>query len=165
MCQSVISRRLTSLNITRKRLSLVPQERNAPQVIEERLKYAMSLKQNDRNELIYLDGIGFNLHTSKHYGYSLINTQAYRVVPANRGRNISLLCALSHRGLVSYELSEGPYNAAKFAGFLTEKLFPALPHRKVIVMDNARFHHAKAVKILFQNSPHTLRFLPAYSPN
>lgn len=31
-------------------------------------------------------------------------------------------------------------------------------------MENAKFHHSKDVHIVFQNSCHTLRFLPAYSP-
>ena len=66
--------------------------------------------------------------------------------------------------MVSYELAEGTYNAEKFCEFLSEEFFSTLSDRQVSVMGNAKFHHSKTVKTLFQNSPHSLRYLPPYSP-
>lgn len=126
LSQPTISRRLKNAQITRKRLSLIPIERNSPRLIEDRLKYAMSLRNIEKTKIVYVDETGFNLHTNKHYGYSMINTKAYDTVPANRGRNVSLLCSVSIVGIVAYELIEGPYNSSKFVCFLVEKLFSAL---------------------------------------
>lgn len=64
----------------------------------------MNLRNMDKMKLIYIDETGFNIYTSKSYGYSLVNTKAYNTVPANRGRNVSLLCAVSIDGMIAYEL-------------------------------------------------------------
>ena len=61
--------------------------------------------------LFYLDETGFNLHTSDHYCYSPKNMEAVTIIPANIGRNISLLSIISTKGIISCDIIEGRYNS------------------------------------------------------
>ena len=62
--QLTICRTLNKLHITRKRLSLVPNERNSPSNIEARKAYGRAMENKEISDLVYLDETGFNLHTS-----------------------------------------------------------------------------------------------------
>lgn len=86
---STISRRMKNLNVTRKRLSLLPEERNCERVIRERRIYSTHISNYNPENLVFLDETGFNLHTHRTYGYSFKNTKAYFKAKANRGVNVS----------------------------------------------------------------------------
>jgi len=62
---STISKYLKKMEFTRKRLSLVPQERNSPRVIDERQRYCRLMNNVPNSDLVFLDETGFNLHTKK----------------------------------------------------------------------------------------------------
>ena len=53
----------------------------------------------------------------------------------------------------------------RFAEYLKTKLLPTLSEADIIVMDNMRFHHAKAVEQLLDSSKVTYLYLPPYSPD
>ena len=112
------------MNITRKRLSLIPAERNSPRILEARQLHARELLNILPERLIYLDGTGFNFHTIQHYGYSVRNTKAFLTVPTNRGQNVSLLATISTNGIIAHKVNEGPYNGGKFISFITQYLVP-----------------------------------------
>ena len=75
--QPTISKALKAMNITRKRLSLIPAERNSPRILEVRQLYARELLNILPERLVYLDETGLNLHTTQHYGYSVRNTKVF----------------------------------------------------------------------------------------
>ena len=91
-----ISRCIKKVGFTRKRLFMAPEERNSMKTIDI-----------PNNRLVFLDETWFYLHLSKHYGYSTINTKCYETVPANRGRNISLILVINIEGIVGYQMKEG----------------------------------------------------------
>ena len=72
--------------------------------------------------LIYLYKTRFNLHTSRSYGYSQINTKAYINVPANQNVNRGFLCIIGVQGVLSYEYNRGIYNLFTFINFMNEKV-------------------------------------------
>nr|XP_047135744.1 uncharacterized protein LOC124812766 [Hydra vulgaris] len=90
-----ISKYLKSMEFTRKRLTLVPKERNSPQNIDLRQSFCRTINSIPDNNLVFLDETGFNLHTSKQYRYSIKNTKCFVTVPANRGKNVSLMAAIT----------------------------------------------------------------------
>ena len=55
--------------------------------------------------------------------------------------------------------------AERFVEYLKTKLLPPLSEADIIVMDNMRSHHAKAVKQLLDSSKVTYLYLPPYSPD
>ena len=80
-----VHNKLKKLKITRKRLSLIPTERNSENNLNKRSVYAAEIDQFYVNNLIFLDETGFSLRCRRTYGYSSQNTKAYAFVPANRG--------------------------------------------------------------------------------
>lgn len=164
--QSTISRTLKCIGISRKRLSLIPIERNNSRVIELRYNYARELNNYTNEQLVYLDETGFNLHTSNSYGYSFTNTKAYSSVPANKGLNISLMCSITSMGILSYQLQDGAYNGDLFINFIRTHLVPFFAQNPgfVLIMDNCRFHHRLDVKRFLVEKGINFKFLPPYSP-
>ncbi|KAF7685228.1 hypothetical protein CDIK_4023 [Cucumispora dikerogammari] len=148
LSQSAVSRKLKDYQLTRKKLTLVPAERNSPRIIEVRFNYAREISLYQTSQLVFLDETGFNLHTSSNYGYSFVNTKAFRTVPANRGINISLMCSISTNEVVGYKIQDGAYSGNLFISYLNETI--VLYFRKhsdaVLVMNDCRFHYRQDVK-------------------
>ena len=163
---SKISRRMKSMKLTRKRLVLVPAERNTEARIDERAIFSADISRFADDRLVFLDETGFSQHTRRTYGYSSINSPAYITVPANRGINRSVLCAIGVHGLIASECRTGSFNSESFIRFIEDKLVPyfRLYPRKVLVMDNARIHKTAAVERVLQLNGIPFKFLTPYSP-
>lgn len=163
---STISRYLKSMDMTRKRLTVVPTERNSDRTIDRRQEFCRRMNNIQDENLVFLDETGFNLHTKKSYGYSLKNTKCFLSVPANRGKNISLMMAINSRGTVAYELKEGAYNGNLFIDFINNKLKVYFQNNPtdVLVMDNCSFHHRHDVVNLLKELNISHDFLPPYTP-
>ena len=105
-----ISRYLKAMEITRKRLTSVPRERNTLRTIDLRQDFCSRINNIQDENQVFLDETGFNLHTKQNYGYSSKNKKCFLTLPANRGKNISLMLAINSNGIVAHELKEGAYN-------------------------------------------------------
>ena len=90
-------------------------------------------------------------------------------VPNSRGKNITLLMLIYNRGAPLYRIFEGACNAAILQDFLEHLVLPwfaGLPpttRRRIVIMDNVRFHHSQIVKDVFTGDV-VQKFLPPYSP-
>ena len=100
--QPTTSLYLRKLNISRKRLKKVSFNANSVENEMRRRVYAREIYSLRNKTLLFLDETGFNLHTSSHYGYSSINSDAVKAVPGNRGKNLSFVALISIRNILSY---------------------------------------------------------------
>ncbi|KAF7685632.1 hypothetical protein CDIK_3619, partial [Cucumispora dikerogammari] len=109
---------------------------------------------------------GFNLHLTKNYGYSQINTKCFITVPANKNKNISLICAVKKSGVIAFAIKEGSFDGASLCAFIQEKLIgnSYITTNDTLIMDNCRFYHRADVKSLLTNNRMNFMYLPAYSP-
>ncbi|MEN2496336.1 MAG: hypothetical protein MHMPM18_005221 [Marteilia pararefringens] len=148
---------------TKKRVRQVPNERNSERVIESRKIYASIVSIRPDSDLIFLDETGINLHCGPNFGWSPMNITPHTQRPANRGQNISVLCAISVRGVITYEIIDGAYNAEKFTQFLHSKLLPKVNMNSVVIMDNARIHHTAAVEEKFEEFKTKKQYLPQFA--
>ena len=112
-----ISRKLSKMQISRKRLTLVPKQRNTEDKKDMRAIYACELGRISDSNLVFLDETGFNKHTTRSYGYSLINTKAHLNVDDNKGTNISLMCAIDDSGLLFYQYKQGSLHQKPLLSF------------------------------------------------
>ena len=93
-----------------------------------------------------------------------LNCKAYKIVPNSRGRNCTLLCAITMRGIVAFKVFLGGCNSQILANFLREDLRQRLlEHERILVMDNVKFHHSREVLIAATELNLSPRFLPPYS--
>uniref|UniRef100_A0A0N5B458 DDE_3 domain-containing protein n=1 Tax=Strongyloides papillosus TaxID=174720 RepID=A0A0N5B458_STREA len=155
------------MKITRKRLKKKPATIVSPQLIEVRKNYARTVRGIPGHYLLFLYETGFNLHTTNNYGYSPVNIDAYRLFPANRQRNVSLMAIISTNGVLHHKCLVGSYNAESFVEFLDEfftKFNNGEYNNHTIIMDNVKFHHSQITKNYLNQKNSRYQFLPAYSP-
>jgi transposase len=163
--QATVSRHIKAMGFTRKRLKPIVAARNSEWVITERHVYSLHMANTSDADLVFLDETGFNLHVCAGYGYAPISATPWITVPTQRGRNVSLIAAISFTGLLSYQIITGAFNTLKMTEWCTDNLLPALLGRRVtLVMDNARFHHAPIINDIVVASGSRIQFLPPYSP-
>jgi len=164
--QSTISRKLKKMKMTRKRLTLVPEERNSVANIDKRALFASKITRLPVENLVFLDESGFNKHLRRRYGYSYVNEKAYINVPGNRNINRSLLCAINMQGIVAFEYRTGAFNGELLVNFLETKLAPYFASNRdhVLIMDNVPFHRSKNVTTALSRLKINKEYLPPWSP-
>lgn len=161
---SSISRALKDLGWSKKRIKTIPMERNSARVLEERKQCVAQISMRPNQDLIFLDETGFNLHCAPKYGWSPLNTVPTVNVPANRGKNISVLATISHEGILNYEVFEGSVDSRIMFEVLSQKILPKLTWNSIVIMDNARIHKTNTIKDLFRQRNIPCMYLPPYSP-
>ena len=75
-----------------------------------------------------------------------------------------MMIAPCSNGLLHHHVQLGTYNAPKLIEFLDKLniIVDETPH--TIIVDNVRFHKTTDAELWFDRSPHTVRYLPPYSP-
>ena len=115
-------------------------------------------------DLIFIDEASVNLAMVRLYGRALKGRRARGERPQKRGVNISLLSALSLRGVASSINIYGPVDGVTFEAFIVRKLVPNLWKGARVVIDNAKIHFGEMVKNSIENAGATLIYLSPYSP-
>jgi transposase len=91
--------------------------------------------------------------------------RAYGKVPRNRGRNLTLIAALTWRGMGEPILIEGSANTGAFEQSIEKMLAPTLTVGQIVLMDTLTSHKSAQVKEVIQARGCQLLFLPRYSPD
>jgi transposase len=115
--------------------------------------------------LIFIDEAGVNLAMTRQYARSPHGTRAYAAKPCNKGKNITLLGALTLDGIVAAMTIEGGTNTDAFLTYLQECLLPHLHPGHVIILDNLKPHKADEVQQLLTSVGARVEYLPPYSPD
>jgi transposase len=98
------------------------------------------------------------------YARSLRGERARGKKPNKRGKNVSLLSALSLEKLVASTQISGSVDGTTFEAFISQQLVPNLWENACVVMDNAKFHQGEMVRELIEQAGAKLIYLPPYSP-
>lgn len=155
---------LNSGILTRKNL-FIPQSRSVPDVREKRRNWKKHMSERDINHLVFLDESGVNINMTRHYARAWKNRRAVDKTPLNTPCNTTVLSSIRLNGDCAYTVYQEGTTAERFAEYLKTKLLPTLSEADIIVMDNVRSHHVKAVKQLLDSSKVTYLYLPPYSPD
>jgi len=109
-----------------------------------------------------LDETGFNLHSTNNYGYSPANVDEIRHVPADGGRNISLIAIMSFHQFANFNFIDGAYTGETFVEFLKDcSSKNVLRAGKYLIMDNDKIHHSRlVVEYLRENGLNVILLLP-----
>lgn len=169
--EKTIGRCLDGFHYTVKRVDILPERRNTEEVRVSRAEYARRfmdvLTQTDHNLIFYLDEAGFSVSMRARRGRSARGTRAVQVVAAIRTRNISLMCAMSKRGIFHYSHQPRAFNTETFKASIDTLIINLAEEgiqNAVLILDNVAFHKAQIVREVVERSGHTLMFLPPYSP-
>lgn len=102
---------------------------------------------------------------TRRYARSKSNERAVDRTPLSTPRNTTILSSIRLDGKTVHTVYEGGTTAERFAEYLNDCLLPTLSRDDIIVMDNMRSHHAKAVKEILDESGIRYLYLPPYSPD
>jgi transposase len=140
---------------------LAASERNQ----QERASFREQMNEREAGSLVFVDECGSNIALTPLYARAPKGQRATDSVPRNRGKNTTLMAALSVEGIAASMLIEGAANAAAFEAYIEHILVPNLQQGQIVVMDNLRVHKTARVRQLIEDQGCELVFLPAYSPD
>lgn len=98
------------------------------------------------------------------YARAIIGQRARGSKPQKRGRNVSLLTALSLEKVVASSNIYGAVDGVTFEAFIAKKLVPKLWKNATVVLDNAKIHLGEMVRELIEQAGAKLIYLSPYSP-
>jgi transposase len=98
------------------------------------------------------------------YARALKGKRARGEKPQKRGKNISLIAALSLEKVVASVNIYGAVDGVTFEAFVLQNLIPKIWKNACIVMDNAKIHQGEMVKTLLEQAGAKLLYLSPYSP-
>ena len=111
------------------------------------------------SDLVFLDESGCNTDMTRRYAYSLGGSRAVDSAPLSKPKNTTILSSIQLDGTLRYTTVE------RFKRYLETDLLPHLNGNSVLIMDNMKSHHARAVKNLLDSSGVRYIYLPPYSPD
>ena len=120
----------------------------------------------DARRLVFVEESGFNTSMTRLYARAPRGKRAYGKVPRNRGKNTTLIAAITLEGAMGESMSvEGATNAKAFEAYVEHFLAPSLSKGQVVVLDGLGAHRPQRIRELIEARGADLLFLPSYSPD
>jgi len=119
----------------------------------------------DLDRLIFLDQSGVSTQMTRLYARSTGGARIHETTPDGRWKNLTILGAISTRGMIATMTIEAATDREIFLACLDEVLCPKLPPGDVVVMDNLSSHKVKGVRERIEAAGAQLLYLPPYSPD
>ena len=124
--RSTMGRITQKLDYTFKKKTMYAAEKKRKDVQEKRVDYWEKARDIDAKDLIFVDESGVNLAMTRTYGRSLRGERVRVSKPQKRGKNISLIGALSNEKVVAVREIYGAVNGITFEAFIIRNLVPKL---------------------------------------
>ena len=113
-----------------------------------------------------MDESGFNTSMTRLRARAPRGKRAYGKVPRNRGKNTTLIAAITLEGAMGESMTvEGATDALAFEAYVEHFLAPELCEGQVVVLDGLGAHRTQRVTELVEARGADLVFLPSYSPD
>jgi len=120
----------------------------------------------DARRLVFVDESGFHTSMTRLYARAPRGQRAYGKVPRNRGKNTTLIAAMTLQGAMGESMAiEGATDAEVFEAYVEHFLAPTLKEGQVVVLDGLGAHRTEKVRELVEGRGADLLFLPSYSPD
>ena len=115
----------------------------------------------------FVDESGFNTSMTRLSARAPRGKRAYYgKVPRNRGKNTTLIAAITLEGAMGESMTvEEATDAEAFEAYVEHFLAPSLCPGQVVVLDRLGAHRTEKVRELVQARGAELVFLPSYSPD
>jgi transposase len=120
----------------------------------------------DARRLVFVDESGFNTSMTRLRARAPKGKRAYGKVPRNRGKNTTLIAAITLEGAVGESMTvEEATDTETFEAYVEHFLAPSLCEGQVVVLDGLGAHRPKRIRELIEERGAELLFLPSYSPD
>ena len=107
--------------------------------------------------LVFLDESGVNTNLTRLYGRALSSQRAVDHAPLNTPQTTTVLSSIRLNGEKAFTTYQGGTTGEHFVQYLRLG--------DIVVMDNMRSHHVKAVREVLEEKGMKVLYLPPYSPD
>lgn len=145
--------------------TLIASEQFSERVQKLRHEWRIWLDTVDIRNLVFIDETGFNLAMTRKYGRTEGGERANDERPGNKGKNFTLVGAMSEAGLIAAMTLPGSLDTNSFIVYVEKVLLPVLWFGAIVVMDNLPVHYAEKIEELIKSVGAKVKFLPPYSPD
>jgi transposase len=153
------------VRVAKKKKALHAWERDTPRVQHARGEYQQEIGTLAVKRGKFVDESGINLALTRRSGRAPRGERALGSVPQNYGANVTLIGALSRRGLEAPMTVEGATDGEVFSAYVKRALGPTLKAGDRVVMDNLRAHKVSGIREAIEVRGAKLLYLPPYSPD
>jgi len=112
-----------------------------------------------------VDETGSDLGMTRPYSRAPRGQRAYGDGPGRRGKNRTLITALTVDGFGPGLLLDEAIDRPAFDAYIVHRLAPTLKADQIVVVDNLKVHYSDRAKAAIEASGAQLWYLPAYSPD
>lgn len=161
---ATIARVLRKHRITRKKKTQHAQERDRPEVQEQRVAFTQKLATVDPEHLVFVDEFGATTAMTRRYGRAPAGERVKAATPG-AWKNVTLIVGLRPAGVVAPFAFEGASDGAAFGTYVPEVLVPELRPGDVVVWDNLQPHKNAQVVAAIEAMGARVEPLPVYSPD
>ncbi len=130
-----------------------------------RQEYWEEIRDIRAEDLVFLDETGINLMMVRLYARALKGERATGERPYQQGSNVTLIGAMSLKGMVAALSLDGGINGDVFKYFIEYILVPNLWIGACVVMDNLSAHGVDGIRELIEAAGAKLVYLSPYSPD
>lgn len=114
---------------------------------------------------MFLDESGASTQMTRNYGRAPRGERVAEGTPQRHWHTVTMLAALTTRGLQSPMTIESPTDGDIFLAYLEQVLCPQLHPGQLVIMDNLSAHKVAGVQQLIAATGARLLYLPPYSPD
>lgn len=106
-----------------------------------------------------------NVNMVRRYGRGKGGQRVVDHTPLNTPKSTTILSSIRLDGEMALTTFQGGTTGEKFLSYLKDVLIPTLRPGDIVVMDNLRTHHVRAVGELLLSAGAEVLYLPPYSPD
>jgi transposase len=160
----IVWRGLKSLGITRKKKTEHADERDRPEVQEERESFCEEVEPIEPGRLVFVDETGVTTAMTPGYGRAPSGERVIDPAPAS-WESMTVIAALALDEVRAPMVVSGSINAETFLAYVEQVLAPTLRKGDVVVFDNLASHFTPGVQEAIERVGAEVLPLPPYSPD
>jgi transposase len=119
----------------------------------------------DPRRFVWVDETGSDLGLTRTYSRAPRGERAFGDVPHRRGKNRTLITALTLDGFGPGLLLDEAIDRATFDGYIIHLLAPTLTPGQIVIVDNLTVHYSERARAAIEARGAQLWYLPPYSPD
>lgn len=165
VCLGTICAACRTLELSRKKKTLIASEQDRPDVVEQREAWRASQELIDPAKFVFIDETWAKTNMTRTYGRSEVGMRLVEKTPCGRWQTTTFLGALRAEGFIAPLTVEGSINGELFRAWVEQHLVPVLKSGDIVVMDNLSSHKVAGIREAIEAAGAELRYLPPYSPD
>jgi transposase len=119
----------------------------------------------DLDRFVWVDETGSHLGMTRRHSRAPRGQRAYGTAPGSRGKNRTLITALTLAGIGPGLLLDEAIDRESFDAYIVHRLAPTVSAGQIVVVDNLKVHYSDRARRAIEARGAQLWYLPAYSPD